>query len=166
MKYIDISTKKHPNTFALVDDSDFCRLNQYKWHMLKVRNSNYVSRKNKINGIWVNVFMHREILSPPKGVMIDHVDGNGLNNQKKNMRLCSHSQNMQNRRKHKLTYSKYKGVVWNKKLNKWQSRILHENKRIHIGTFQNEIDAAKAYDKKSKELCGEFACLNFIDTAT
>ena len=106
--------------------------------------------------------MHREIMHAPKGMVVDHIDGNSLNNRRSNLRLCTVSQNHQNRRR---TYgsSKYKGAWWDKRRNKWVAAITFKGKYIYLGFFDNEIDAGKAYDRKAAELFGEFAYLNFPD---
>jgi len=95
-----------------------------------------------------------------KGMVVDHLDGNSLNNRKSNLRVCTVSQNHQNRR---WTYgsSRYKGVWWNKKMKKWVAGITLKRKYIFIGHFADEVAAAKAYDRKAAELFGEFAYLNF-----
>lgn len=165
------------NQIALVDDEDYDYLNQWKWYAkyTKCTNNYYAirSERNKENGIIVqkNILMHRLILglTDPK-IFGDHKDHNGLNNQRNNIRICSHNQNMQNRKSHKLHSSKYLGVSIN--INKERSNytryvvgISVNGKRVYIGSFpytlKGEIDAAKAYDKKALELFGEFANLNF-----
>jgi len=105
--------------------------------------------------------MHREIMNAPKGLDVDHIDGNGLNNRKSNLRLCTHAENVHNSRPMRNGSSKYKGVCWHKTYKKWYSSIGKTGKRFYLGRFDNEIDAALAYDKKAKELFGEFAYLNF-----
>jgi len=109
--------------------------------------------------------MHRFILNAPRHKLVDHIDGNGLNNRKANLRLCNHSQNAWNRRPNSGCHSKYKGVYWNKDKKKWHATISKSYKRIHLGYFDNEIEAARAYDKKAKEFFGEFAYLNFRGVA-
>ena len=146
---------------AIVDAQDYDWLSKYKWHAVKCDSRFYAYRsKNRRS-----VSMHREIMHAPKGMVVDHIDGNSLNNRRSNLRLCTVSQNHQNRRR---TYgsSKYKGTWWDKRRNKWVSAITFNGKYIHIGCFDNETDAAKAYDRKAAELFGEFAYLNFPDCAT
>ena len=93
---------------------------------------------------------------------IDHIDGNGLNNQRNNLRKATHQENMMNRQSNKNSSSQFKGVHWYERTNKWQARITFNQKRISLGYFTSEIDAAKTYNKKALELFGEFAKLNFI----
>lgn len=111
--------------------------------------------------------MHRLILGLENGDkrQTDHIDGNGLNNQKENLRICSNGQNIRwkgKARKGKYT-SKYKGVNWKPKIKKWIAQICYERNKIHIGCYSVEEDAARAYNKKALELFGEFAKLNFIE---
>lgn len=143
--------------FTLVDDEDFEYLNQFKWHALKAKNTYYATRKIKRKIIW----MHREILKLTDiKIMADHKDGNGLNNQKSNIRPCDFYQNNKNQKPRKGT-SKYKGVSWRKSRNKWVIHITINGKQKHVGSFSNEIEAAKAYDEMAKLHYGEFAYLNF-----
>ena len=92
---------------------------------------------------------------------VDHKDRNSLNNHLSNLRWCTRKENDQNRSKRKNTSSVYKGVSFNKPLNKWHARIQHNGHQIHLGYFSDESDAGRAYDRKAKELFKEFAHLNF-----
>jgi hypothetical protein len=104
--------------------------------------------------------MHRVITNAPAGKVVDHIDRNGLNNRRCNLRICSAADNSRNSVK-KGKSSRYKGVSWNKKNKKWFSSIKYNRKFLHIGYFENEIAAAKAYDKMAHKLFGQFAYLNF-----
>jgi len=106
------------------------------------------------------LFLHRTILSPPKEKVIDHIDHNGLNNKRENLRICTLTQNAANQRKGKGS-SNFKGVYWDKREQKWRGAIRHKGKHLHLGSFNDELEAAKAYDKAAKEFWGEFAKLNF-----
>lgn len=107
--------------------------------------------------------MHSFIMSPPVGFIIDHKDHNGLNNQRSNLRICTYEQNQYNRKKcRKKCSSIYKGIYWHKRDKKWIAKIRVNNERICIGYFNDEIEAARAYDIKAKELFREFACPNFV----
>jgi hypothetical protein len=146
--------------FAIVDAEDYEKLNRYKWHAIRQANTFYAVRRqgNK------KIRMHRVITNAPKGLDCDHIDHNGLNNRKKNLRLCTRLQNSRNQRARKGGTSKYKGVYWHKDQKKWHAGISSCGKSYFLGSFDNEVDAAKAYDKKAKVLFGQFACLNFPDT--
>lgn len=109
--------------------------------------------------------LHRFLLGLGKGDVgrVDHRDGNGLNNQRYNLRLATHSQNMQNRRVQKNNRSGFKGVTWNKDMKKWATKIKFEGKWVWLGAFESPEEGGRAYDLKAKELFGEFARLNFND---
>lgn len=157
MKRINISTKTHPNTFTLVDDTDFEWLSQWKWTAVKLRAGIRAIRKshNKV------LYMHRFITNCPKGLDVDHKNHIGIDNQRHNLRKCTRSQNLQNSRKAKGCSSQFKGVCWSKKSKKWQVALMFNGKLYRLGYFTNETEAGKAYDKKAIELFEEFACLNF-----
>lgn len=160
MKKIRLSKDK----FALVDDEDFEWLSQWKWHIKKNESGKfYAIRYQYLDYLETTkrIFMHRIILKASNLVKIDHWDGNGLNNQRYNLRFATTSQNAMNRGKQKNNKSGYKGVCWSTNKNKWQTSIALNSKNIWIGRFSNIIEAAKAYDQKALELFGEFAVLNF-----
>lgn len=149
---------------ALVDDADFDWLNQWKWYAHQHRNTWYASRYFRyVGGGKTTIKMHREILGLKIGArgLSDHRDGNGLNNQRSNLRICTAAENSQNRKPKKNTSSKFKGVSWHKGEGKWVVCIQHQKKMMSLGYFKDETKAARAYDKKAKELFGEFAWLNF-----
>jgi hypothetical protein len=141
---------------ALIDDEDYPYLAKYSWKTHKDHNIYYA--RGIING--KRVLMHRIITQAQRGIHIDHINGNGLDNRKNNLRVASGAENQRNQHTTRGK-SKYKGVCWNKNSSKWQAKISFNNKDIHIGYFKEEEDAANAYDKRAIELFGEFACPNF-----
>jgi len=143
--------------FAIVDAQDYEWLSKYKWYALKDKRTYYAARSSNRK----TLRMHREIMRAPKHLLVDHRDHNGLNNRRSNLRICTLAENIRNRRSNRGSTSKYKGVTWFKARNLFQASITFNGRRIHLGYFKSEIDAAKAYDKKAKELFGEFAYLNF-----
>jgi hypothetical protein len=157
--------KKIPLTqeyFALVDDEDFKRINQHKWYAHKTGEYWYAHRNSSSkNGVRYTITMHQEILGLEYGneTEIDHRNGNGLDNQKENIRICNRSENMRNR-KIQIHSSKYKGVCFCKDKNKWQSYICHNLNQIYLGRFGSEIEAARAYNVAARKYFGEFAKLN------
>ncbi|MBE3141489.1 MAG: HNH endonuclease [Thermoplasmata archaeon] len=113
-------------------------------------------KKNKPHG---TIWMHRLIINTPKGMETDHHDHNTLNNQKYNLRIASRQQNAANQKISTNNKSGYKGVYFYN--GRYMASIRHNGKSITIGRFNNSIDAAKAYDKKARELFGEYAKTNF-----
>jgi len=107
--------------------------------------------------------MHRLLTKAPPGLCVDHIDHNGLNNTRRNLRLCTKAQNSRKARPQRNTASEYKGVSPDTNKKAWQARIWQYRKPIYIGYFKNEEQTARAYDKKAKELFGEFAYINFPD---
>jgi hypothetical protein len=153
MKLIELTQDK----FTQVDDSDFDYLNQWNWFAKKDGKKFYAARNHYENKKCKIILMHC-VLMNDKG--IDHIDGDGLNNQKFNLRKANGSQNRANTPKIAGCSSVYKGVYWKKTNNKWASRIRFNNKEIYLGLFNNEVDAALAYNNKARELFGEFAQIN------
>lgn len=106
--------------------------------------------------------MHREVMKVTKGQFIDHKNGNGLDNQKSNLRLCSNQENSRNQRLKVSNTSGYKGVSWSKQLNNWAVQIRINGKKVHGGYFLDKEEAAKKYNELAKQYHGEFANLNII----
>lgn len=161
MKVIGLTQGK----FATVDDEDFGRLSRYKWYARKVILKNrivyYATRNTTISsGKQRPVQMHREIASAAGFPLVDHRDGDGLNNRRENIRPATSSQNQQNQRKRLGCSSRYKGVSWDVKIGKWRASIRHNRLRRHLGLFDIEVDAACAYDQAAKYVFGEFAFVN------
>ena len=161
MKQISLSR----GLVALVDDEDYDHLNQYSWSALPAPAGPQYGWYAKTNirttsGKFTTALMHRMLLSADPSVHVDHENGNGLDNQKHNLRTCTRSNNMANRTKRKASASVHKGVTWNARKGKWIARISHQGKRHHLGEFANEHKAAQAYNQKARELFGEFARLN------
>jgi len=142
--------------FAIVEAKDYPVLSQHTWFAEGTDKNYYAVRKE--NG--KSIKMHRQITNAPDHLVVDHIDHNGLNNRRSNLRLATFTQNCQNQRRLSHKTSKYKGVHWHKKNKKWAAQITSNKKTYRLGYFHNETEAAKAYDKKAVELHGEFACLN------
>ncbi len=146
--------------FAIVDADDYEELSRYKWHVNKGGRTYYARSQKKGK----DIKMHRLIMGAPKGLFVDHINHNGLDNRKQNMRLCTRLENIRNQLPRRGGSSQYKGVGWHKKTKKFVARITYKGKRTSLGYYDDEIEAAKAYDKKAKELFGEFAYLNFPES--
>lgn len=139
---------------ALVDDEDFEYLSKFKWTVKIGRRTVYAVRHLEIP-------MHRVVIQVDDDKVVDHINRDGLDNRKKNLRTCTHLENRRNSTGKIGGTSKYKGVTWNKQHKKWKARVHINRKEIFLGYFKNEEDAAKAYDIKAKEMFGEYAFLNF-----
>lgn len=170
MKLIELSkNSKNPlvkgKYSAMVDDGDYEWLNQFTWSVQFDTNTHYAVRATSRRlGKQKKIKMHREILGiSDSKIKIDHIDHNGLNNQRCNIRYSTCSQNSMNKRKNKNASSKYMGVylIRRKKCIRYGAFIQHNRISHSVGIFETEIEAAKARDIKAKELFGEFANLNF-----
>ena len=147
---------------ALVDDEDFEKLSRYKWCAYKNGHVFYAQSTVPRNKKTVFLNMAHLVLPPPVGMCIDHIDRNGCNNQKHNLRVCSKSQNGANSESY-TGISKYKGVCWSFYHKKWMSRIMLERKRTQLGYFKSEKEAALVYNVAAVRYFGEFARLNVIN---
>jgi len=148
---------------TIVSPEDFETLNSHKWHVTGCDKNFYAIRYlGQINGKKKFISMHRFIMHPPTGLVVDHVDGVGLNNTRTNLRIATIAQNTYNCRKtYRKTRSQYKGVCYDTHRNIFRADIRYKCKRRFLGHFDNETDAAKAYDKAAIELFGDYANLNF-----
>jgi len=143
---------------AVVDDSDYDELSRSKWYTRTSGRKNYASRKSNVDGKQITISMHQMILG--KGA--DHIDGDGLNNRRDNLRLATPQQNLWNQLPCRGGTSGRKGVSWHKNAKKWRSTITLNGRHIHIGYFNSEDEAASAYDEAAVRLFGEYARPNFI----
>lgn len=141
---------------TLVDDCDYSDLSQYKWLAHGRGCRFYAARNSELGGF---EFMHRRILSlDDRNLVVDHIDGNALNNCRSNLRICTQAENTRNKRGAFGKSSKYKGVCAFK--GKWIAAITFNKKAIHLGVFDNEEEAAQHYNAAAIKAHGEFAKLN------
>lgn len=155
MKLIPLTHGK----FAKVDDDDYERLMQWKWRWSPNGYAIRTGGKGRKNRTWIG--MHNEVLSVPEGTLPDHKDGDGLNNQKDNLRPATNSQNQANAKISSRNKSGYKGVSWHSEGKCWVAKIRADDKQHHLGLFLDPKDAALAYDEAARRLFGEFARTNF-----
>jgi len=151
------------NEWAIVDLPDYYRLRKYNWYLCGNGKNFYAFTNVKINsGKTKMVAMHRLIVNPPHHLLVDHRNNVTLDNRRENLRCATHSQNACNRPKiNSKTSSKYIGVYFEKRTGRWTSKIRVNGKRLWLGRFVDEREAAKAYDREAIKYHGEFARLNF-----
>ena len=157
MKMIQLTQDK----VTIVDDEDYAKFGHLKWHYSHGRAMRRDGYKKK-----TNYWLHREIMGNPDGLVVDHINGNPLDNRKSNLRICTQAMNCKNVSKtKKKTSSVYKGVYYApRNKNKWQAYIGSSStgKRINLGSYATEEQAAKAYNDAAISLYGEFAKLNIL----
>ena len=149
--------------FAIVDDVDYDWLSQWKWHARKEGLNFYAARNPpKKSGNTAKIYMSRQILRLHCGDSreSDHINHNTLDNRRGELRICTHQQNLRNRKSFPNKTSRFKGVNWCKRLKNWQVAIRATGKTIYLGRFKDEKEAALAYNKAAKKYYGEFAYLN------
>jgi hypothetical protein len=151
--------------YAIVDADDYERLAKYKWQVRSKGHTFYAFRYSSTRGGKKSrrILMHREIIDIPEGLVCDHRNRRALDNRKANLRPATVSQNNCNVRKRGQRTSRYRGVSQAARSNKWRAQIGVNGRSINLGTFDDKVDAAKAYDTAAKKYHGEFAVLNFPD---
>lgn len=157
MRRIKLTQGKH----ALIDDCDYPIVSQYKWHAHKTPDGPnqiwYAKTNILINGKRITVRLH-QLLTGFK--LVDHKNRNGLDNQRKNFRTCTPTQNQWNRAKRSGCKNRFKGITKSSNPKKWCAQITRNGKPIYLGSFNSAIEAARAYDKASKRFFGSFAVTN------
>jgi hypothetical protein len=142
---------------TLVDDADFEWLSAIPWRADPVSGRFYAATQP------APIRMHRLIMNAGPGQVVDHINGNPLDNRRENLRLCSHAQNMFNSKKPSTNTTGYVGVI--RKRKKFAAMISINDKSTYLGTFDTAKEAAVYRDKIARQIRGEFACLNFQDQA-
>ncbi len=153
-------TKGH---FALVDEADFASLSRFRWHALETRHHVYASRTERTSAGKRRVYMHRQILGAPRGVVVDHRNRDTLDNRRANLRTCSRAENAMNSVLSAPRASEFRGVRRNggARRHPWQAGIVVAGQYVHIGCYATELEAAMAYDGAVLRLYPEFARPNF-----
>jgi hypothetical protein len=144
---------------ALVDDEDYERVSHGHWSVMHKNGGDYAVRK--VPGEKRLMAMARFLVGARSGEIVHHINHNTLDNRRENLRICTVQQNLCSQLKHGTGTSKYKGVHFFKRYGKWQAQVMFNYKHFHLGYFANEEEAARAYDRKARELFGEFALCNF-----
>lgn len=150
--------------FTKVDDEDFEKFAIYRWYADKSQNGFRPRRTKRIAGRVTGIFLYREIMAAKPGQHVDHINGDTLDNQRGNLRICTPGENIRNQKLHKNNTSGYKGLAKNEKRKHkrpWRATITINRKPVFLGNFATKEEAARAYDAKAKELHGEYASLNF-----
>ena len=156
-------TKEIPLTqgqVALVDDDMYEYLMQWKW-FANYDGWNWYAARNGPRPFQKKISMHRIIISSPDDMQVDHINRNGLDNRRENLRLCTNAQNSRNRGMQKHNTTGFNGVSWRKARRKYQARIIVNGKIFYLGHFTTAEEAAKAWDEAAVKHFGEFANLNF-----
>jgi len=146
---------------TIVDDDDFDALSKFKWHV-KEQRQDYIRALRMLRitgGRRKTIYIHQCILTAPAGMVVDHIDGNPLNNQKSNLRICTRAENCWNKRRAKNNTSGFRGVT--RKGDLFHARIMVKRRSISAGTFKTPEQAARSYDRAAIIHHGEFARLNF-----
>jgi hypothetical protein len=148
--------------FTMLDPDDYYLVKHFKWWAHSNGSNIYAARtaitpdlKSRI------IYLHRQIMNPPGHLVVDHRFGDTLDNRRQNLRIVTHAENMRNRRKRKNTSSRFIGVSFRKSRHIWDVNIRVNGRKLYLGSFDNEIDAAKAYDNAARKHLGQCVRLNF-----
>jgi len=142
------------------DKEDFHKVSKYTWALLQTKIGPYVITND--NKTRKRILLHRLIMNPPDGMIVDHINHNGVDNRKSELRICTNSENLANQKLRNVNSSGYKGVSWDKKSKKWKVYIRVDSKRIHLGFFSNIKEAARKYNEAAVFYFGEFALTNVV----
>lgn len=183
--FVESKSKRFPGKHTIIiDTEDWDKVKEHRWCVTGNDRHRYPYAMTNIphpDGGWhhytwhgreerrrrrIGLQLHHAIMGkPPKGLFVDHINHNGLDNRKENLRFVTLAQNQQNGRSNRNSTSAYKGVSWHERDKRWRAQIAHEGKGMYIGYFTCEHEAALAYNKKAKELFGEHALLNEVNNA-
>lgn len=158
MRMINLSGKNGTGIKAIVSDVDYKYLSQFRWHM---RKDGYVMRSKWIDGKKVKIRMSRVVTGAAGGFVVDHINGNPLDNRRENLRVCSQGENARNRTAFKHNKSGYKGVCLDSYGRTWRAQLCVSGVRYAKSGFKTSKDAAMYYDSLAKKYHKSFAKLNF-----
>lgn len=159
---IIIKSKRFGLNTVIIDDDDFDKIKDFSWCVNETRKGGNIYATARLKGNRKNIRMHRILIDIPEGKIIDHINGNTLDNRKSNLRTCNYSENLMNCKKRGKVTSKYKGVYYDKINKRWSCSIKLNKKDIWIGRFKTEDEAGLAYNEKAIHYFKEFARLNTI----
>lgn len=147
------------NQFSLVDDEDFDFLSKNKWQAARTKRGDtfYAGRTFWLKGKKTKIFIHQVVMNPPKGYVVDHINGNKLDNRKSNLRVCTNSENLKNQGLRSTNTSGYKGVFFLKRERKWRATIKCNYKQYYLGEFLDKEEARQAYIKACHKYHGKYA---------
>jgi hypothetical protein len=148
--------------WTMVDSADYYKFGHFKWYVCGSGTSYYAVRSAKTGKRKTKIIrLHREIMEAPANRLVDHKNNDGLDNRRENLRLATHSENCCNRQKKSNTTSRFIGVSFIKAKKRWRVATKYHGKTIFIGYYDDEVEAARAYDRAALKYHGEFARLNF-----
>jgi hypothetical protein len=142
--------------YAIADAEDYERISRHRWCLSRSGKRLYAQRRSRGR----TIRMHQFIMKPPGGMLVDHINGNGLDNRRCNLRICSRLENSRNRRVNPNTVTGYKGLYRSRRTGRYYAQIFFEGHCHRIGSFDTAVEAARAYDRRAIECFGPFACLN------
>lgn len=140
---------------VIIDDDDYEKISRYSWSIYGAGKPYFAAYSHVENGKNIKIILHRIILGKSNGMIIDHINGNTLDNRKCNLRFCTKTENSRNRKRN--LKSKYKGICFHESTGKWEARIKVNKKSIYLGIYNSPEDAHIAYCKAAKKYHGDFA---------
>lgn len=158
-KYISLNK----GNCTIVDNDEYEKFGNLTWFIC----NGYAKRSFRLKSVERSksnrqAHLHREILNAPKGMCIDHINGDKLDNRKSNLRLCTNQENIRNSKVMIKNTSGFKGVSWMKSKSKWRARIKVNMREIHLGLFASKLDAVRCYNKGAKRYFSDFAYINKV----
>lgn len=161
---IPLHSRKYHDLFAVIDEEDADLVRHHRWCPKTGRNTIYAHTAITRDGVRTSITLHRFLIDAKPGEIVDHINHDGLDNRRSNIRVCTLDQNGANRRgAAKSNQCGYIGVYFHTRFNRYCASVSRKGKTIHVGYFDNALDAAHARDRVALEFYGEFATLNFPD---
>lgn len=143
---------------TIVDDDDFESVSKYKWYAQRRRNTFYAVRHIKSGDKYINLQLHRFLMNPKTGMCVDHRDCNGLNNQRMNLRVCTHAENTRNLRHKRKNAAKYRGIYMSSS-GKYIAKVRFNYKQYNSRSFPTSDEAITAHREMIRSLHGEFSAV-------